>query len=353
MAEDVKTAAEPSAAATAVVEPQFNAADQYTWSQEQREHWNQTGEQPVPPKKQDSAPASTPEKKGVSEPKGKTAAEPETARPQDKKDRKPGEKKTADERIADLIAENKRLKEEQERSRASATQPTSKEPTKDAAKEPTKAAEAPKRPNPFTWKGTAEDYEKAMDTWEAHQKQQAVSEYQMNQRFAAAQEQMKTMVEDAKARYADYETTVKPAVEQLFASAKDIPEMVQVAVNRTPHLADVLYVLGGDQKALQDFINTAKTDPVAAIHKLFFVEQEVTKELAKAKGDGKAADAKGEAKPGTKETPVEPKPRAPKPPSEVGGRGAPGERPDVEAARTGDFRSFEAEQRRRAAAGLR
>ena len=293
MAEDVKTAAEPSAAATAVVEPQFNAADQYTWSQEQREHWNQTGEQPVPPKKQDSATSSTPEKKGASEPKGKTAAEPETARPQDKdkKDRKPGEKLTADERIAQLNAKAKQLEAELAEARKT---PVTKPTPEAKAVEPAKAAEAPKRPNPFTWKGTAEDYEKAMDTWEAHQKQQAVSEYQMNQRFAAAQEQMKTMVEDAKARYADYETTVKPAVEQLFASAKDIPEMVQVAVNRTPHLADVLYVLGGDQKALQDFIDTAKTDPVAAIHKLFFVEQEVTKELAKVKGDGKAADAKGE-----------------------------------------------------------
>jgi hypothetical protein len=43
--------------------------------------------------------------------------------------------------------------------------------------------------------------------------------------------------------------------------------------------------------------------------------------------------------------PEERRPRAPKPPTEVGGRGAPAERADIAAARAGDFKAFDAAQR--------
>ena len=92
--------------------------DQNTWSPEQREHWNATGEQPAPPKKQESAPAEPPAKEAKS-----AAAESETAPKQVKKDRKPGEKLSAEERISQLTAKNKELETELERSRAAATKP--------------------------------------------------------------------------------------------------------------------------------------------------------------------------------------------------------------------------------------
>jgi hypothetical protein len=52
----------------------------------------------------------------------------------------------------------------------------------------------------------------------------------------------------------------------------------------------------------------------------------------------KARSAKAAARP-------EPRPRAPRPPSEVGGRGAPAERADIAAAREGNFKAFDAAQR--------
>lgn len=39
------------------------------------------------------------------------------------------------------------------------------------------------------------------------------------------------------------------------------------------------------------------------------------------------------------------RPRAPKPPTEVGGRGAPAERADIAAARAGDFKAFDSAMR--------
>ena len=342
MTTDVKNAAEPSAAAPATPEaPQFNPSDQNTWSPEQREHWNKTGDVPEQPKKEQEAAPATSSDKSDSGPKGKSAAEAETAQQQEKKARKPGEKISAEERIAQLKRENKEL-EERLRGRESATQPTSKtEPAKAEAK-----VEPPKRPNPFTFKGTPEEFEAAQEKWESHLKSQAAQEFQRKQQEAAAAEQMKAQIEDAKTRYSDFETVIAPAVEQLLGQANDIPVVVQQAVNRTPHLTDVMYVLGGDQKALNDFIATAKADPIAAIQKLFFLEQEVSKEL----GKGKAAKS-GEAEAGAgdekKETPVETKPRAPKPPSEVGGRGTTSEDALVAAARANNFSDFEKEQTRR------
>lgn len=55
----------------------------------------------------------------------------------------------------------------------------------------------------------------------------------------------------------------------------------------------------------------------------------------------------GSAKAAAKAVADERRPRAPKPPSEVGGRGAPAERADIAAARAGDFKAFDAAQRAR------
>ena len=54
---------------------------------------------------------------------------------------------------------------ERERTREAAPKLPAKEP------EPAKA-EAPKRPNPFNWKGTQEEYDAAMEVYEKHQREQ-------------------------------------------------------------------------------------------------------------------------------------------------------------------------------------
>jgi hypothetical protein len=94
---------------------------------------------------------------------------------------------------------------------------------------------------------------------------------------------------------------------------------------------------------MADLIQTAKTNPALAIRKIVLTEHLIQQELDKA-----AKVAKVETKaPDSEKTAPEPKPRAPKPPAEVGGRGAASEDAAVSAARNGNFAAFEAEMSRK------
>jgi hypothetical protein len=338
MTADANTVLEPSSSAPVVESPKL-PADPYKWTSEQREHWNRTGEIPETPKKQDSAPASTPEKKAEPEPKGKSAAESGTA---PEKQEKRGGKKSAEDRISELIAENKLLKEERERSRKTVPEPT---PKADAKPEPKTETQKPTRPNPYTFKGTPEEYEKAMDAWEDSQRQQAKAEARMEAQQAQQQEKLNAKLVEARQRYGDgFDDAVKPAYRQVMESGIDMP--VLAVIGSSEYLPDMMYVLGTKPSELADFIALAKSNPVAAIRKAVLMESLIEQELKKPDEKPKA-EPKAEAKP---ESP-EPKPRAPKPPTEVGGRGAPAERADLAAARAGNFRDFDAEMRRKYGAG--
>src|SRR5690348_7601097 len=163
MSEDVNKAAETSAA-VAVAEPM------------QFDDWDENGTPIVTeknqPKKQEAAPAEKPAKEAKSE----NEAESETATTQGKKERKPGEKLNRDERISQLTAEKNKLeaelKAERERSREAAPKPPAKET------EPEKQVEAPKRPNPFDWTGTKEEFNAAMERWEEYRDAQTLLKFQ-------------------------------------------------------------------------------------------------------------------------------------------------------------------------------
>jgi hypothetical protein len=319
--------AEPSAAA--VAEPVFNPADQYTWSPEQREHWNETGEIPEPPKKQEPEPAAPPAKEEESEPKGKTAAEPETAPSQRKKDRKPGEKLNAEERIAQLTAEVRELKE-RERSREAA-------PKAAPAAEPAKQPEAPKRPNPYTWKGTPEEYEAAVDTYEKHQKELVIQEFQRNGAAEVQRQRLQAQFDEAKTKYPESEAKIKESLKTLFFTPETkLPGVILNMFNDSECLVDLMYVLG-DTTTRSNFIETAQKNPGKAIRALVQMEADVM-----AKRSAPAPEEKRDSK-----SSEEPKPRAPKPPSEVGGRAAAGEDALRAAAEANDFATFEKEQSRR------
>lgn len=314
---DANIVAEPSAAT-------FNGNDQNTWSPEQREHWNQTGKTPEPPKKQEAAPASPTEKKSESEPSGKSAADTETAEKQEKA-RKPGEKLSAEERIAQLNARIKQLEET-----------TSKKP--EPAKTDAKPVEPPKRPNPYTFKGTPEEFEKAMDDYETAKEESQERRFAEKQLTNARNQQFVAKVEEARARYGQekFDETIELASKSIAAQAAPT---VKEYLQQSDMFADLLYVIGGDQKSLDDFIASAKSNPIAAIRKLAFLEIEIGKELSKGK-----EEKKEEAEPEKKaEAPAKPEPRAPKPPSEVGGRGTAPTDEAAEAARSGDFKRASAE----------
>jgi hypothetical protein len=323
---DENKAAESSAAA--VAEPEFNPADQHTWSPEQREHWNETGEQPVKPEKQESAPAAPPAKEATSEPEGKTAAESETAPKQGKKERKPGEKLSAEERIAQLTAKVREM-EERERSREAAPKPPS-------TTEPAKQPETPKRPNLATWKGTVEEYEAAMDAWEDFRRKQVLQEFQQAEAAKAQSQKLQKELDDVKAKYPDAQEKINKTFES-FAKVQ-FPGVIVAMLNDSEVLPELMYVLS-DETTRSNFIEAAQKTPGKAVRALAQMEADI-----RAKQSSQRTEEPEKKEPKSSD---EPKPRAPKPPSEVGGRGAAGEDELRTAAKANDFRGFEAEMNRR------
>jgi polyhydroxyalkanoate synthesis regulator phasin len=323
---DVNTMAEPS---TATAAPEgFNPSDQYTWSPEQREHWNKTGNPPEQPKTQESAPASAPEKKAEPE----NAAEPGTAPKQEKKERKPGEKLNAEERISQLTAQVRRLEEEgRERSRPEEPKP----PSQTTQQSPANYAEWRKAFKPAEWtdkwirenpQSSFEDATAAMadhlyDVRRAYEH----AEVQHKDAVRQAQEMLRAITE----KHPDAESKIKQTVQQLFTNA---PDFIKAFVNDSDVAADLLYSLS-EPEALQKVLETAKTSPGKSLRMLRDMEVAFEKEISKPSVAPKSQE--------------EVKPRAPKPPVEVGGRGAPPEDALVAAARAGDYRSFELEQNRR------
>jgi len=305
---DEKTVAEPSAAAAIA------------------DNWDETGrpiviKKPEPPKKEEPA-ASDPPK--VAKPEEKHA-EPGAA----KQETKPKAKPNAEERISQLTAERKAAEDrandlERQLREAKAAPAT-------APKVESKPKEPPKRPNPFTWTGTQEDFDKAMDEYEAHRDSLAVARVRQEQAQTEAQKSMSEMLKQATAKHPDAAEKIKTATSEIVGKA---PLFVQSFVNDSEVLGDLLYTLA-DPTTLSNLLETAKTNPGKALRVLRDMELDITKALSNPP----------EVKP--EEKAPEPKPRAPKPPSEVGGRGAATEDAATAAARDGKFSDFEAEQQRK------
>lgn len=311
---DVNTVADPSAATTTPV--QYDSWD---------EHGTPIVSKPAePPKKQDSAPADAP-KEAKSEPEGKSAAEPEAAKSQEKK----GGKKTAEERIAELVSEVKSLREaERERSRAQEPKPAEK-------KVEAQPQEAPKRPNPYSWTGTPEEFEAAMDKYEQWRDTESLRKHEQLLAQREAGRKLQEQVEAVKQKYPDAEEKIKATMDSMVDV--QLPGVIRSMLDDSEVLPELIYVFS-DETTRNKFIETAKSNPGKAIRVLAQMEADIQ---AKAKAP---VVEKKEAK---EEPPAEPKPRAPKPAAEVGGRGTAPEDAAREAARTGDFRSFEAEMNRR------
>lgn len=355
--------------------PTFDAADQSTWSRPQRENWNKTGAQPT---KADSATA-TEAKDG----KDKTAATSDSATDKTKsadtasesatdKDQKPHlkTKEDTEKRFSELLETNKALQrrlESLERGKGSDTRDTKQ------ASQPAAETYQPLDEKKFFTdnpKAEYQDYIRAAAKHEAkwEVKQEIALENQRRAQ-AEAQKDLNSRVEEAKKRYPDFDERIQPAVKTI-TDDQTIPFAVKAVINDSPAFVDLMYVLA-EPKALADLIQTAKTNPAAAIRKIVLTEQLVMAELDKAKtnaskdgkdaaqddgkgGDGKTRDASGKfvSSDETKDAASETKPRAPKPPSEVGGRGTASEDALRTAAENNDFRSFEAEQTRRMKARL-
>jgi hypothetical protein len=173
-----------------------------------------------------------------------------------------------------------------------------------------------------------------MDEYEQYRDSQAVARTRQEQAQLETQKAMGEMLKQATAKHPD-------AVDKITSTTREImdkaPLFMQSFINDSEVLGELLYTLS-DATTLNNLLETAKTNPGKALRVMRDMELGVEKALSK-------PEVKAEAKPEDK-TP-ESKPRAPKPPSEVGGRGAATEDAAVAAARDGNFGSFDAEQRRR------
>ena len=255
------------------------------------------------------------------------AAEPGAA----KQEPKPKAKPSAEERISQLTAERKAAED-----RANDLDKRLKElEGKAAPKVESKPKEPLKRPNPFTWKGTPEEYEAAMDEYEKQRDSEAVTRVRQQQAQAETQKAMNAMLEDAAKKHPDAKEKIKAATSEVMS--EKTPFYIKAFVNDSDVLGELLYTLS-DFTTLNNLLETAKTNPGKALRVLRDMELDVQKALSK-------PEEKVEAKP--EEKAPEAKPRAPKPPSEVGGRGAATEDADKAAARDGNFSAFDAEQKRK------
>lgn len=313
MSEDVQKPAESSAAVSAVADS-----------------WDESGtpivtKKPEKPKSEEPAASAPPAKQAKPEEK---SAEPGTAN----EEPKPKAKPTAEARISQLTAERKaaedRAKDLEERLRKleSAAQPTPKS-------EASKPKEPPKRPNPFTWKGTQEEFDTAMDQYEEYRDTQVAARTRQEQAQSEAQKSMSEMLRQATVTHPDAQEKIKSATTEIMADS--VPLFVKAFVNDSEVLGELLYTLA-DETTRTKLLETAKTNPGKALRVLRDMELDIQKELS---------TKPPEAKP--KEEAPELKPRAPKPPSEIGGRGASTEAADIAAAKDGNFSAFDAEQRRK------
>lgn len=307
---------------------------------EQRTEFRTSGELPKPAENAASASADASEKTEESD----TGGESETPRQQEKPSTKP--KLTAEERIAEIQAKaEKTIRDIRKGAGIKETEVVESSPAKPEPKtEPVQQQPQYTRPKP-TPEGngpdgkpyeTYEDYIEDLSDWKGEQREVN------SKREAAMQERADrthAKVEEAKTRYKDFGEVVGPAIETIIGDAKISP-VVKEMLDDSDVFADLVYTIASDPAELAKFVKMAKDDPGKAIRYIALTESLIADELA-----GKTAE--------TEATPVKPITKAPRPPSEAGGRAA--SPPDAldAAAKANDFRSFKAEATRRALASMK
>lgn len=331
MPQDVQNPGETSAPAT----PQFTQFDS----------WDHEGNPVVAkttPKTEESAASASSPAKSDSEPKGKSAAEPEAA---PKQERKPGDKLSAAEEAARLRKELREAKAELERERSRKPEPKPAESKPEVRAEPSQGRQKPKIDDQVDGKAkyaSYEDFVEDLSDWKAEQR---IAAAEANRARNEATQRFQDSVSKAREAYADFDAVAEPMaakVNELILDPKVDTTLKRVLFDS--EAVHILYALGSDPKIAEKFSDLAHNDPAEAIYLWKSLKASVKQELAK---------PKAEAKTEKEVSPEPPKPRAPKPPSEVGGRGAQGEDALVAASKANDFRSFEAEQTRRALASRR
>lgn len=229
------------------------------------------------------------------------------AEPEQQQEKPQHKKQTAEQRIAQLEATIEKIRRgagiqrETEVAPVVQTQPAQPQPQPQYTR-PKPTVEA-KNEDGTPKYGTYEDYVEDLADWKAEQRI-AVERREQAARQQASQ--LQAQIDEARARYGDeFDDAVKPALQAINADQR-IPPVVKAMLGESENVSDLLFTLGSDPKALESFIETARTKPGQALRHIAILEAEIRSEL-----QGKANEAP--------ETPAKTQTAAPKPPSPVGG----------------------------------
>jgi hypothetical protein len=344
---DVNTAVAESSPAPAAVEVPTERASY--------DHWRQTGEikpqaESAPAKKSsDTKPAAAGDEEG-DQASGK-AADSETGKKSQEHQPSKAERRL-NELLEDLRnaglspSELKTFKREAQKAAAD------DKPKPEHTEKPAVDEKAPKRPKESDFK-TWEEYEAAKDEYidklAEYKAQQAVDKDRAERRQEAAQKEMQTRLDAAKARYGDgSDVTIVETAKRIF-QGQEVPAVIREVLNESDVLIDVLYTLGKDAEGLAEFLDLAKTKPGQAMRKAILVEKLVAEELGK--GGSTAATSSPErgsdGKFVSQKPPEKKTTSAPPPPKETSGRSGPPADEVESAVKSDDFAAYRAAQNRR------
>ena len=242
--------------------------------------WRKTGVLPTsePTKPAESAPAEPSDAAITAEP----AAAPEAAKTQEPRPKR----SDANTRIRELLAANRRLEGQLEESRRGKPTQAESSPAK-AETEPAKTLQSPKKPDAKDFKHW-EEYEAARDKYNedliAYNVEKAKADVRRELQENQLKQSLQQQLDEGRKRYADLDKVIKPLTDALSSPKSGIHQDVIGVINASPVLPDLLYVIGGNEADMQDFLQTAKNDPIAAIRKTVLLEQLVMEELSRPAG---------------------------------------------------------------------
>jgi hypothetical protein len=338
--ETVAAESSPAVEAEPIANPpvmEVNLGPLVNLTSDERREFRRTGILPAPPKSKEAA-ASSSETKPL---QAKVESSGESDPPKQQENAGHKSKPTAEERIQQLeatiekIRKGAGLKETQQRAESSPAkpqtaeqQPNSQEPTP----EDTNADGTPKYKD-------YEAYTKALARWEVRQE---LAEQRRQEEHNAQMRELNAKVDEAKTRYGENAATVIDETAGTIIGDESIPTAVTQMLRESDVLTDFLFTIGSKPEDLASFLKMAKNEPGKALRYIALTETLIHEEL-----EGKAASAK------STEPPAKPETRAPRPPSEAGGRAAAppdGLRAALEA---NDYRAASAEFKRQALAKLK
>jgi len=315
MPDDV-VVAEPSAA-----EPQQNVLASLT--PESRAEWRKTGKLPEPTKTQESSPADPPKEASTEKhPEAESGKEAQEQHGREER-RAPG----AEKRIQELIAENKRLKEQFESKSRTESKP---EPAKETAKaddyqpfdEAKYMADHPNASFEEIIRAEAKHIAQAEAKQAMKAEREALKKAEQEAKAKEAAEEFRKSwskrVEEAKKKHADFEEL---AYDKTLPLLQDSPADLFIADSEIG--PEMLYYFGANRAELER-INALP--PVKQARELVKLEEKLS-------GNSQAV-----AVPAPQVT------RAPKPAPEVGGRATTPEDEAAAAAKDGNFRNFKAKR---------